>query len=64
MKTQVQSIQLNPDKPAQRVVKRSALLAFTALRGLAKQSSKVPGLLAQASKDIKEAWQESARPNV
>jgi hypothetical protein len=59
-----QSIQLNPDKPAQRVVKRGALLAFSALRGLANQSSKVPGLLAQASQDIKDAWRETARPNV
>jgi hypothetical protein len=64
MKTQVQSIQLSPDKPAHRVVKRGALLAFTALRGLATHSAKVPGLLVQASQDIKDAWRESSRPNV
>jgi hypothetical protein len=60
MKTQ--PIPLTPQS-TERVIKRGALMAFTALRGLARQSAKVPGLLAQASQDIREAWQESARPN-
>jgi hypothetical protein len=62
MKSLISPVQLDT-QPAERVVKRGAFLAFTALRGLARQSSKVPGLLQQAAQDIKEAWQESARPN-
>lgn len=63
MKPEVLPIPLDT-QPAERIVKRSALMAFTALRALAANSSRVPSLLHQATQDIKDAWRESARPNV
>lgn len=46
-----------------RLIKRSALLAFKAIRSLGNQARKAPKALAQATTDIREAWQESAAPN-
>jgi len=63
---QSQPIQLNPDLTVVReesVVKQGALTTFRALRYLMAQSRKAPGLMQQAAQEIREAWQESARPN-
>ncbi len=62
MKSATQTISLSKT-PSQRLVKRAALSTFRALRVLAHQSQKVPGVLAQAGADIQTAWQESARSN-
>jgi len=59
----VQSIPLSPPQPAGRPVKRGALAVFRTLRAAATQAKKAPGLLAQASDDVRAAWRESAGPN-
>ena len=46
------------------LLKRLSLSTFRAVRGVTAQAKEVPGLLAQASQDIKDAWRESSRPNV
>jgi hypothetical protein len=66
MKPQVTPIRLNPDLTIihdQSVVKQGALATFKAVRFLMAQSKKAPGLLQQAVSDVREAWEESSRPN-
>ena len=46
------------------LLKRLSLTTFRVVRGVTAQAKEVPGLLAQASQDIKDAWRESSRPNV
>jgi len=62
MKVQVQAIPLSDTQPSERIVKRGALLLFRGLRALTEQVAKAPGVLAQASADVREAWEQS-RPN-
>ena len=66
MKVNVQPIALKPASfhTSERLVKRGALTAFRLLRVAIGQASTVPGILAQASADVRDAWQESSRPNV
>jgi hypothetical protein len=66
MKVHVQPIALTPAslQSSERIVKRGALSAFRLLRAAIGQASTVPGILAQASADVRDAWQESSRPNV
>ena len=64
MKVHNQSIQLANSQPADRLVKRGARALFTLVRSTAGQAQRVPGILAQAATDVREAWTESARPNV
>ena len=64
MKSHQQAIPLSNTEPSDRLVKRGALLAFKALRALTNQAKEVPGVLAQATADVREAWAESSRPNV
>ena len=66
MKVNVQPIALKPAsfQSSERLVKRGALTAFRLLRAALEKSSTVPGILAQASADVRDAWQESSRPNV
>lgn len=66
MKPQVQPIRLNPDLTVvheDSLVKQGALATFRAVRFLMAQSKKTPGLLQQAVVDVREAWEESSRPN-
>ena len=60
---QVQSIPLSHPQPSGRFVKRAALAVFRTVRAAAWQAHKVPGVLAQAGIDVREAWRESAGPN-
>ncbi len=64
MNIKTQAIQLSNPSSGERLVKRSALMAFRALRAITEQAKKAPGILAQASADVRDAWQETARPNV
>lgn len=64
MKVEVKAVQLSDLSSGERLVKRGALVAFRVLRAVTEQAKKAPGLLAQASADVRDAWQESARPNV
>ena len=64
MKVTVQPISINPSKTESRLVKQGAFAVFRALRVIADQAKKTPGILAQASVDVREAWEESSRPNV
>ncbi|MBX3649076.1 MAG: hypothetical protein KF853_13490 [Rhodocyclaceae bacterium] len=63
MKIHTQAVQLSHPQPAEGLVKRGALVVFRALRLATDQAKQVPGVLAQASADVREAWRESARPN-
>lgn len=63
MKTRTPPVALSVPQPADRLVKRSALVAFKAIRAIAGRASEVPGVLSQAGRDVRLAWQESARPN-
>ena len=58
----VQAVPLST-QPSERYVKRGALLLFRGLRALTAQAAKAPGVLAQASADVRDAWAESFRPN-
>lgn len=64
MKTHVQSIRLNPASTSgqSRLVKSAALTAFRALRTALEVAKSVPDIAAQASADVREAWEESSRP--
>ena len=64
MQVHTQAIKLSSQSSGDRLVKRGALMAFRVLRVVTDQAKKAPGLLAQASADVRDAWQESARPNV
>jgi hypothetical protein len=57
------SIPLSRPQPNHGLVKRTALVAFRALRVVTNQARSVPGVLAQAADDVRDAWAESARPN-
>lgn len=54
----VQAVPLST-QPSERIVKRGALLLFRGIRAVAAQAAKAPGVLAQASADIREAYYES-----
>ena len=64
MKIHVRAVPLSNVSTGERLVKRGALVTFRALRAVLEQARKAPGFLAQASADVRDAWQESARPNV
>ena len=59
---QVQAIPLSGVPSSERLVKRTALIAFRALRTLAAQVQKAPVLVQQVSVDLRQAWEESALP--
>ena len=58
-----QPITINP-KPAERSVKRVARAVFRLVRSPASKAQSVPSVLARAAGDVREAWRESASPNV
>jgi hypothetical protein len=64
MKVENQAVRLSDVEPSERIVKRGALLLFRGVRSLTAQAVKAPGVLAQASKDVRDAWRQSASPNV
>jgi hypothetical protein len=64
MKVHVQPIALTPASPqsSERIIKRGALEAFRLLRAAVEQAKTVPGFVAQAATDVRQAWEESASP--
>lgn len=64
MKVRNQAIQLANAKSTERLVKRGARALFTLVRSTAGQAQRIPGILSQATSDVREAWAETARPNV
>ena len=58
----VEPVDLKTDS-SERVVKSLALFTFRALRYVAKQAAAVPDAVVQAAADVREAWDESSRPN-
>lgn len=64
MKVQPIPLSSVPSTDFSRPVKRGALAVFRLMRSAAAKASSVPGLVAQASRDVREAWEESSRPNV
>lgn len=63
MKTSKNTITLETP-PSQRLVKSLALLTFCGVRFALHKASKLPGILAQASNDVCDAWRETAQPKV
>ena len=64
MKVHNHPIPLSSPKSADRLVKRGARALFTLVRSTAGQAQRVPGILAQATADVRDAWVETARPKV
>ena len=65
MKTQVQPV---PFKPAEaesetRIIKSAALVTFRFVRATINAAKTVPGIVNQAASDVRDAWEESSRPN-
>lgn len=63
MKTVSNPIPLAPDACETRWVKSASLLLFRGLRAAAEAAMEVPGIVEQAVSDVREAWEESSRPN-
>jgi hypothetical protein len=63
MKVATQAVPLSNPTSEERLVKRSALFTFRAVRYLTAQARKAPGILQQAADDVRQAWEESSRPN-
>jgi len=66
MKVHVQPVRLSPADTTgdSRLVKTAALYTFRGLRALVEAAQAVPGIVAEAASDVREAWEESSRPNV
>lgn len=60
----VTAVPLSKPTTESTVVKSCALFTFRTLRAVAEQAKQAPGYLAQATSEVREAWRESARPNV
>lgn len=63
MKHHLQPVQLVSMSADGSTVKRGALATFKLLRSAMEQAKTVPGIVQQAATDIREAWEESSRPN-
>lgn len=63
MKTLSQSIQLSNTTADDRIVKTGALMFFRAVRTVADYASQLPAVATQAASDVRQAWEESRRPN-
>ena len=61
MKTHHQPIPLKPTKAASesRLVKTAALFTFRGLRALVDAAKTLPGIVAEAASDVRDAWEES-----
>jgi len=61
MKTHNQAIPLNPANIASesRLVKTAALFTFRGLRAIVDAAKTVPGIVAEAASDVRDAWEES-----
>ena len=64
MTTTVKAVPLSKPSSESSAVKTCALFAFRSLRAVAEQAKQAPGYLAQATGEVRDAWRESARPNV
>jgi len=66
MKTHPQVAHLNPANTASepRLVKSAALAAFRMLRTTLEAAKTLPGIAAQATADVREAWEETSRPKL
>lgn len=53
-----------PSSVTESIVKRSAVTTFKLLRKVQHQARTLPGLVQQAVKDVREAWEETSHPNV
>lgn len=64
MKTKAVPLSPSLPVPADRLLRRSALAAFRGLRAAGTRARAVPDLFTLAVQDVRDAWRESARPNV
>lgn len=63
MKTISDPIPLSSDASNARLVKSASLLLFRGVRAAVEAAKEVPGVVEQAVSDVREAWEESSRPN-
>lgn len=65
MKHNTQPIRLTPSiaPDDSRLIKQGALTMFRLLRSGIEQAKELPGIVQQVATDIREAWEESSRPN-
>ncbi|MEF8769812.1 hypothetical protein [Candidatus Accumulibacter contiguus] len=65
MKTQVQPVPLTPTvaESETRLIKSAALVTFRFVRATINAAKTVPGIVGQAASDVRDAWEESSRPN-
>lgn len=65
MKTHVQPVPLKPvaTEHESRIVKSAALVTFRLVRATIEAAKTVPGIVSQAASDVRDAWEESSRPN-
>jgi hypothetical protein len=61
MKTHNQAIPLTPatSDGESRIIKTAALFTFRGLRAVIDAAKTVPGLVAEAASDVRDAWEES-----
>jgi hypothetical protein len=64
MKVQVQPIALKPSNASgeTRIVRTAALFTFRGLRAIVDAAKTVPGIVAEAASDVRDAWEESGSP--
>jgi len=63
MKTVSNPVPLATNANESRWVKSASLMLFRGLRAAAEAAMEVPGIVEQAVSDVREAWEESSRPN-
>lgn len=63
MKNHLRIIPLSNHNEEVKVVKTCALFTFRALRTVADYVSQLPAVATQAATDVRDAWEESSRPN-
>lgn len=62
MSIKTQPIQLIASRPSDSTVKQVARSFFRLVRDAATHAREVPGIVQQATQDIRAAWEESSRP--
>ena len=63
MKTVSNPIPLATDASDNHWIKNASLLLFRGIRAVVGAAKEVPGAVEQAVSDVREAWEESSRPN-
>lgn len=63
MKTVSNPVPLTKGTSDSRWIKSASLLLFRSARSAIEAAKEVPGIIEKAVSDVREAWEESSRPN-